>query len=288
MLLCGAPVSAVAWDNRADKIMLLGTKGKGIKAWHLDTKSMISHIQPDTSYPHVLDVACSPTDPSFVSASATALVGTAASDANCAGMLTMWNMRAFRRLRSFDLPENAAAGSLSFSPDGQMLVAGVSDGSMRIYDVHSNRGTPVAAWGLQADNCGAASVQYCASGTAVMSLTQSGLLQQWDLRRLSSKKLGQPQWSVDLCSFCAAAAASQAFTIACSSKAVAVNSASPLYPVVQFDSAANEPVTHSFQTPSSSVDAGNAYVSAVGWHPNASVLCCGLNQGQVHLQHMNL
>ena len=287
MLLCGAPVSAVAWDNRADKIMLVGTKGKGIKAWHLDTKSMISHIHPDPSYPHVLDVACSPTDPSFVSAAATALVGTAASDADCAGMLTMWNMRAFRRLRSFDLPENAAAGSVSLSPDGQMLVAGVSDGSMRIYDVHSNKGPPVAAWGLQTDNCRAASVHYCASGTAVVSLTQSGLLQQWDLRRLSSKKLGQPQWSVDLSSFCPAAAASQPFVIACSSKAVAVNSALPAYPVVQFGGIANEPVTHSFQTPSSG-DAGNAHVSAVGWHPNASVLCCGLNQGQVHLQHMNL
>ena len=289
MLLCGAPVSAVAWDNRADKIMLVGTRGKGIKAWHLDTKSMISHIQPDSSYPHVLDVACSPTDPSFVSAASTAAVATAASEADCAsGALTLWNMRAFRRLRNFDLPESSAAGSVAFSPDGQTLVAGVSDGTLRIFEVHSSRGAPVAAWGLLTHNCRAASVQYCANGSGVVSLTQSGLLQQWDLRRLSSKKLGQPQWSVDLSDFCTSASSVKTLAVALSSKGAAMNSATNEFPVVQLDSSAPQPSVHAVRVPSRGVLGQGSYVSAVGWHPNGSALCCGLNQGHVYLQHLNL
>lgn len=267
--------------------MLVGTKGKGIKAWHLDTKSMISHIQPDSSCPHVLDVACSPTDPSFVSAASSAAVATAASDTDCGGTLTMWNMRAFRKLRSLDLPGNSVAGSVSFSPDGQTLAAGVSDGSVRIYDVHSNKSAHVAVWELQTHNCRAASVHYCASGAAVVSLTQSGLLQRWDLRRLSSKRLGQPQWSVDLSSYCTQATASQTFAIACSKRAVAMNTESSVVPVVPFDDAA-EPVVHPVTVLAGRVANSDICVSAVGWHPSASVLCCGLNQGHVCLQHLKL
>lgn len=291
VLLCGAPVSALAWDNRADKVMLVGTRGKGIKAWHLDTKSMISHIQPDSSCPHVLDVACSPTDPSFVSA-ATAATGStiAVPDSDSGGTLTMWNMRAFRKLRSFDLPERSAAGSVSFAPDGQTLAAGVSDGSVQIYDVHNSKAGSVASWHLPGQHSKAASVRHCADEAAVVSLTQSGLLQQWDLRRLSSRKLGQlqPQWSVDLSRFCRQDTSQQSFSIACSSKAVAMNTFASALPVVVFDSAASEPHIQPLTVLAQGIATSDVSVSAVAWHPSASVLCCGLSQSLVCLEHLKL
>lgn len=200
----------------------------------------------------------------------------------------MWNMRAFRRLRSFDLPDNSSAGSVSFSPDGHTLAAGASDGTLRIYDVHSSRGAPVAAWSLQSQNARAASVQYSATGSAVVSLTQAGLLQQWDLRRLSSKKLGQPQWSVDLSSFCTPSLATQMLAIACSARAVAISGATSAVPIVQYDALIQEPCKHLLEVPASGQRAVESVVSAVGWHSNASVICCGLDQGDVYIQHLKL
>ena len=51
---------------------LVGTRRRGIKAWHVDTKRMVSHVPADPASPDVLDLACSPTEPTFAVASASA------------------------------------------------------------------------------------------------------------------------------------------------------------------------------------------------------------------------
>ena len=260
--------------------MLVGTKGRGVKAWHLDTKSMISHIQLDPALPTVLEIACSPTDPSFVYAAASS----EASPGSCSGALTLWSMRAFKKLRSFDVPEGLAVGSASFSPDGRMLVAGVSDGSLQIFDVQSSKSSPVAAWPLQAWNKQAPAVRYYADGSAVLSLSQAGQLQQWDLRRLSSKKLGQPQWTLDLAQFCLPVPKGQQHTLSAShaGRMVATTSATAALPVVTVH---DTPRTSSVQSLAGAVDGAlSASVSAVHWHPTLPVLCCGLSTGQVYLR----
>ena len=279
VLNCSAPVSAVAWDHRADKVMLVGTKGRGVKAWHLDTKSMVSHIQLDPAHPTVMDIACSPTDPSFVCAAAS-------SDATgpCSGALAAWSMRAFKKLRSFDVPDGSAVGSTSFSPDGRTLVAGVSDGSLQIFDVQSSKSCPVAAWTLQMQQKQAPAVKYYADGSAVVSLSQTGQLQQWDLRRLSSKKLGQPQWSIDLSQFCLPPPKAQrhALSIAQTGRMIATTSAKMMLPVVTVHEV---PRTPSLQHLIGGVDAASsACVSAVHWHATLPILCCGLSSGQVCLR----
>ncbi len=283
VLNCGAPVSVVAWDQRADKVMLVGTKGRGVKAWHLDTKSMISHIQLDQAHPTVLDMACSPTDPSFVCAAASSeTVG------GRSGTLTVWNMRAFKKLRSFDVPDGTAVGSISFSPDGHTLAAGSSDGCLRIYDVHSNRGAPVAAWALHSKQAQAPAVRYFADGSAIVSLSQTGQLQQWDLRRLSSKKLGQPQWTVDLSSFCSPLPKAQRHTLALaqSSKLIATSSIKTVLPIVMLDAASRMPTVQSIVACRQSESA--KFVSALHWNPTLPALCCGLDNGQVWLQHLKV
>lgn len=291
VLNCGASVSVVAWDHRADKVMLVGTKGRGVKAWHLDTKSMISHIPLDSTHPTVLDIACSPTDPSFVCAAASSETGS-----NCSGTLTAWNMRAFKKLRSFDVPDDSAVGSVSFSPDGHTLVAGSSDGCLRVYDVHSNRGAPVAVWPLHSRQEQAPAVRYFADGSGIVSLSQTGQLQQWDLRRLSSKKLGQPQWTVDLSTYCLPLPKAQrlrhAPAVAQSSRLIVTTSASNELPVVRLHTASRVPTVQSIVAARRAKSADSvvsaSFVSAVHWHPNSSTLCCGLNDGQIWLQHVHI
>lgn len=276
VLNCGAPVSAVAWDHRADKVLLVGTQGKGVKAWHLDTKSMLSHIQLDPAHPVVLDIACSPTDPSFV----------CAADAHGArsGALTIWNMRAFKKLRSFDVSDGCAVGSTSFSPDGRSLVTGASDGSLQIFDVQGSKSSPVAAWTLPSQHRQAPAVKYHADGSSIVSLSQAGQLQQWDLRRLSSKKLGQPQWTVDLSRFHLPLqnGLQKMLSVAHTGRAIATNSVKLGLPIVTTDEAYRKP--HVRICLSSGEEAGRtltAFVCAIHWHPALPVMCCGLSNGQV-------
>ena len=62
---------------------LVGTVGKGIKAWHVDTKRMVAHVRLDPSFPDVCHVACSPADPSFACASSSSAHGPGVT--TCAG-----------------------------------------------------------------------------------------------------------------------------------------------------------------------------------------------------------
>lgn len=48
---------------------LVGTVGKGMRAWHVDTKRMVAHMRLEPMYPDVWDVACSPTEPTIACAS---------------------------------------------------------------------------------------------------------------------------------------------------------------------------------------------------------------------------
>ena len=51
------------------QVMLVGTAGKGVKAWHADTKRMVSHVRLDPAFPDVASLACSPAEPTFACAS---------------------------------------------------------------------------------------------------------------------------------------------------------------------------------------------------------------------------
>ena len=48
---------------------LVGTVGKGMRAWHVDTKRMVAHMRLEPLFPDVWDVACSPTEPTIACAS---------------------------------------------------------------------------------------------------------------------------------------------------------------------------------------------------------------------------
>ena len=58
------------WDRRAGKVMLVGTRDAGIKAWHVDTARSMHTIMPEDSAHSVTAIACSPMEPLFVVACA--------------------------------------------------------------------------------------------------------------------------------------------------------------------------------------------------------------------------
>lgn len=59
----------------ADKLVLIGMRSGGVKAWHLDTRRMVASLQPEGSPAAVLALASSPTDSSFACATSAAASG---------------------------------------------------------------------------------------------------------------------------------------------------------------------------------------------------------------------
>ncbi|KAL0054014.1 hypothetical protein WJX82_002400 [Trebouxia sp. C0006] len=175
----------------------------------------------------------------------------------------------------------------SFSPSGQNLATASSDGVVRISAPASLQGNASRAAVL---NCGApvSVVAWDQRADKVMLVGTKGQLQQWDLRRLSSKKLGQPQWTVDLSSFCLPLPRAQRHTLAVaqSSKLIATSSIKTALPIVTLDAASRAPTVQSIVACRQSESA--KFVSALHWNPTLPVLCCGLNNGQVWLQHLKV
>ncbi len=50
----------------------MGTRRRGVKAWHVDTKRMVAHVPADAASPDATALACSPVEPVFALATATA------------------------------------------------------------------------------------------------------------------------------------------------------------------------------------------------------------------------
>ncbi|EMS49210.1 WD repeat-containing protein 91-like protein [Triticum urartu] len=69
-IYCGAEVSALSWECRSDRLLLIGTANGGIKAWNADAKRVVCDLSTSKDFPSVLDLKCSPVDPVFVSAAA--------------------------------------------------------------------------------------------------------------------------------------------------------------------------------------------------------------------------
>jgi len=51
---------------------LVGTRRRGVKAWHVDTKRMVAHVPADAASPDATALACSPVEPVFALATASA------------------------------------------------------------------------------------------------------------------------------------------------------------------------------------------------------------------------
>lgn len=183
MLQCGAPVSALTWDLRAGKLLLVGMRGgKGIKCWHADTKHMVAAdlgaapAGAAADAGEVLALATSPVEPLF--ASSTAVPGQPLSSS-----LTLWNMRSFKRVGS--LPAGKApAASLTFSPNGALLAAATTHGTAQLFSTHNRE--PVAAWQVGSRPGGRCSIAWLLDGGSVATLSADGQLQTWDLRDLQT------------------------------------------------------------------------------------------------------
>jgi WD40 repeat protein len=158
-VVCGAAVACLAWDARADKLMLVGCSGGGgVRAWHADTRRIMADVASEPGWPHVVALAACPSEPAFAVAANSALLpaqlpAAGSSSASTAvaltGRLAVYNGRSFKRSAVLALPDDVGLASLAYSSSGSQLVVGTAAGSVLLFEPGS-RSSPLRVWQVAA------------------------------------------------------------------------------------------------------------------------------------------
>lgn len=197
-IYCGAQVLALEWEAKHDRLLLLGTAERTIKAWNVESKRVMCDVTTPAGRPRVLDIKCSPSDAVFACASATggrAGEGGAASPMGF-GALSLWSMRSWKPISSLPLgDEPPIVTSLCFNHNGKILATSATDGFIRLFDM--NACLPITGWPAH-EGCAASCVRFGHDQTSLFSLGADGRALEWSVHNQ-----GQVLRSRDASRFCA-------------------------------------------------------------------------------------
>jgi hypothetical protein len=166
-LYCGGAVTALEWEPRAARLLLLATPGGGLRAWSAEAKRLVCEAAPESDAGRVRALRASPADASFAVASS-------------AGGVALWSLRAFAPQHALPLPPGAAVAALAYNHNGRLLAAGCADGCVRLYDVGGAR-AQIMAWRAHAPHASPTALQFGPDQTSVFSLGSDGALVEWSL-----------------------------------------------------------------------------------------------------------
>uniref|UniRef100_A0A0E0L0Q3 Anaphase-promoting complex subunit 4-like WD40 domain-containing protein n=1 Tax=Oryza punctata TaxID=4537 RepID=A0A0E0L0Q3_ORYPU len=188
-IYCGSEVSALSWECRSDRLLLIGTANGGIKAWNADAKRVVCDLSTSKDFPSVLDLKCSPIEPVFVSAAASRRPGSTIFDRTGFASLTVWHMKTWKPLTVLPLGEDPPAiTSVCFNHNGKILAASATDGMIHMFDMSA--GLQITGW--PAHDSPVSSVLFGPAETSIFSLGSDGKIFEWSLHNQ-----GQILWSRD-------------------------------------------------------------------------------------------
>ncbi|XP_049862050.1 WD repeat-containing protein 91 [Schistocerca gregaria] len=178
-------VLSLDWVMKDERFVISGHKAGLIRlhdnskmAWELNSES--DSLLQDS---WVVDIRCSPTDSTFVCS----VVG---DQGNGSGKLLLYDIKTRKLESSMSLPtDDIVANYVTFNHNGQLLIAGCNDGSVRIYDVRSS--DCIDVW--PAHQGAIESIEMTADFTACYTMGRDGKLSQ---RSLNQR--GQVLWEATL------------------------------------------------------------------------------------------
>ncbi|KAK4259156.1 hypothetical protein QN277_005516 [Acacia crassicarpa] len=186
-IYCGTEILSLDWENKSDRLLLIGTSDGCIKAWNVDAKRVVCDLNTTKTFPSVLDVKCSPVEPIFVSAAASG--GGVSNNLDNLGFasLTVWNMKTWKAMTVLPLGEDPPAiTSLCFNHNGKILAASAIDGMIHMFDMSC--GLQITGW--PAHDSSISSILFGPDETSIFSLGSDGKIFEWSLQNQ-----GQILWS---------------------------------------------------------------------------------------------
>jgi hypothetical protein len=180
-------LTSLEWANKADRVLLLGTKDGNIRAFDIKEKKTIKDVVSDTSCSRIIAIASNPQGVQFTCSSVGRLRSTSpAADFNAprVGKLSVWDLRTMKPEQHLTLsPGPIAVNSLVYNHNGQLLLTGAADGLLRLYDITSNK--CIGQWGDS--NTEVYTVSFSADETSCYSIGSDGKLSQWSIHKTGTK-----------------------------------------------------------------------------------------------------
>lgn len=265
----GAQVLSLEWDLRSDRLLLLGTSERHIKAWNAEAKRLVGDLTTEAMFPRVLDIKCSPTDNVFCCAAASELNSSGEGKYGLGyGSLTIWNMRTWKAMTSLSLGEEPPVmTSVRFNHNGKLLAAGASDGMIRIFDMKGHQ--PITRWTAH-DGCGVSCVQFGQDQSSIFTLGTDGKLVEWSLHNQ-----GQILQSVDASAYCAlkpGVLPRHEFAIDSTRRHVLLTSNTNYAPLYEWGSSTKETTLEH-----------TAAITSVDWHPSLPMFLTGSENHAVRI-----
>ncbi|KAL3700992.1 hypothetical protein R1sor_019014 [Riccia sorocarpa] len=146
-IYCGAEIMSLEWENKSDRLLLLGTADRGVKAWNVEAKRVVCDLSTDASFPRILELKCSPTDALFLCVACSQPGNSGQGEDNIGfGSVTVWNMRTWKFMNVLPLGEDPpVVTSVCFNHNGKLVAAGATDGMIRLFGMYS----PVVSRGFR-------------------------------------------------------------------------------------------------------------------------------------------
>eukprot|EP01137_Pigoraptor_chileana_P017651 Opistho-2@76038 len=171
---CPADVLSIEWETKTDRTLFVGLNNSCIKMYSTESKRLMGEILTDPEFPRVVELAYG---------SQVSLVSSAASAARMdEGALFVWNVRT-NKLECTLPVHNSRTNSLCFSQNGKTLVAGGSDGMIRLFDMTMQN----LFMGWQAHDGEVHSVQFSPDGNSIYSYGSDGKFVRWTQQRLGAR-----------------------------------------------------------------------------------------------------
>ncbi|CAM8903411.1 unnamed protein product [Rhodiola kirilowii] len=264
-IYCGTEITALDWDCKSDRLLLIGTADGGIKAWNVDAKRVVCDLSTSKAFPRVLDIKCSPVEPIFVSAAASKSHGTHSIDKLGFASLTVWNMKTWKAVSVLPLGEDPPAiTSLCFNHNGKILAASAIDGMIHMFDMAA--GLQITGW--PAHDAAISSILFGPDETSIFSLGLDGKIFEWSLQNP-----GQVLWSRNCSRFCIPTSSSCRHEMAldANGKRLLVTSDSVRAPIYQDRVNGMRTLPHS------------AAITTVDWHPTLPIFLTGSADNSVRV-----
>lgn len=176
-IMCKSSVLALEWSSKRDKLLLHSASSGCVRLYDIKERKVVGEVSVESSPSSSLKtqcIECSPTEAGFVVSSCSSEGGV------LQGQLGFWDMRTLQVLHRLPLAsKNSYVHCCSFNHNGQLLLAGTSDGSTCIFDLRSAE--RIATWASHAGSVFTA--QFSTDETTCYTIGKDGKFFQWSVNK---------------------------------------------------------------------------------------------------------
>ncbi|KAI8341688.1 hypothetical protein BC941DRAFT_414230 [Chlamydoabsidia padenii] len=173
-------ILSLEWDARSDRFLLLGTDSGTIRVYNTENRSVVQEFNTTEMYPWVTQLSSSPVDSVIV---CSASGDKSKHNTKRQGALVAWSMKSMSSSGVFKLdPGNSCTdiNTIKHNHNGQMLVAGDGEGTMRIFDVRTMKS--IVEWKTISKQP-ACIAQFSFDENSIYTVDFGGQLSQWSIHK---------------------------------------------------------------------------------------------------------